>query len=233
MNFKPIESNTAVYKKIVTQIQNMIMNGDLKKGDRLPPERQLAEMLGVGRPAVKQAISALEMMGMVTSRQGDGNYISSDYADVFNPLAMRFYLDNGSIDDVFEFRYVMEVQMASLAAMKINDEQIEEFEKLMQEIKEIIHERDAIEKRTVYNNKFHYMVVGICGNAMMKAIYASIMDMVSETIRMTDGVEFYESHMKIFEAIKARNPKKAAYYMAIHFKKKFPNYQYYMELHEE
>ena len=52
--FQPIEENVSVYKKVVAQIQEMIMHGELKKGDRLPPERQLAEMLGVGRPALKQ-----------------------------------------------------------------------------------------------------------------------------------------------------------------------------------
>ena len=70
--FQPIEENVSVYKKVVAQIQEMIMHGELKKGDRLPPERQLAEMLGVGRPALKQAISALEVLGIIRSRQGAG-----------------------------------------------------------------------------------------------------------------------------------------------------------------
>ena len=90
--FQPIEENVSVYKKVVAQIQEMIMHGELKKGDRLPPERQLAEMLGVGRPALKQAISALEVLGIIRSRQGDGNYITADTVEVINPLAMQFYL---------------------------------------------------------------------------------------------------------------------------------------------
>ena len=84
--FQPIEENVSVYKKVVAQIQEMIMHGELKKGDRLPPERQLAEMLGVGRPALKQAISALEVLGIIRSRQGDGNYITADTVEVINPI---------------------------------------------------------------------------------------------------------------------------------------------------
>ena len=122
--FQPIEENVSVYKKVVAQIQEMIMHGELKKGDRLPPERQLAEMLGVGRPALKQAISALEVLGIIRSRQGDGNYITADTVEVINPLAMQFYLKNGKMDDILEFRYIMEVQMASLAAAKITEEEI-------------------------------------------------------------------------------------------------------------
>ena len=49
-------------------------------------------MLGVGRPALKQAISALEVLGIIRSRQGDGNYITADTVEVINPLAMQFYL---------------------------------------------------------------------------------------------------------------------------------------------
>ncbi len=232
MNFKPVEANTAVYKKIVSQIQEMVMNGSLRKGDRLPPERQLAETLNVGRPALKQAISALEMMGIITSRQGDGNYITSDYVDVFNPLAMRFYLENGDMDDVLEFRYTMEVQMASLAAMKITDEQIEDFAQFMEDLRDESKSSMDLERRTYLNNVFHARIVDICGNPLMKSIYLSIMGLISEQIKFTDGVEFYESHQRIFEAIRDHDPKRAAYYMSMHFKNKFPNYQYYRDMQE-
>ncbi len=228
--FQPIEGNVSVYKKVVIQIQNMIMNGELKKGDRLPPERQLAEMLNVGRPALKQALSALEVLGIIRSRQGDGNYITSDSVDILNPLAIRFYLDNGNSDDVLEFRYIMEVQMASLAAMKITEEQIEEFQDFMDSMKREIRDREELEKRIFYNNLFHYRIVSICDNHLIKSIYASIMDLISEQLSQTDGVHFYESHLKIFEAIKARKPREAAYYMAEHFQNKFPNYQYYLDI---
>ena len=74
-------------------------------------------------------------------------------------------------------------------------------------------------------------MVNLSGNQLIRLIYSSIMDLVSDQIRQTDGMYFYESHLKIFEAIKNRNPKEAAYYMAEHFQNKFPNYQYYMDVH--
>ncbi len=227
--FQPIEGNISVYKKVVIQIQNMIMNGELKKGDRLPPERQLAEMLQVGRPALKQALSALEVLGIIRSRQGDGNYITSDSMDVLNPLAIRFYLDNGNSDDVLEFRYIMEVQMASLAAMKITEEQIDDFQNLMDSMKREIQDGAELEKRIFYNNLFHYKIVSICDNNLIKSIYGSIMDLISDQISQTDGMHFYESHWKIFQAIKEGKPGEAAFYMSEHFQNKFPNYEYYLE----
>ena len=229
--FQPIESNVAVYKKIVVQIQDMILKGELKKGDRLPPERQLAETLGVGRPALKQAISALEVLGIIRSRQGNGNYITADTMEVFNPLAIRFYLDSNSSDDILEFRYIMEVQMASLAAIKITDEQLSDFQALMDEIKENTNEETPLETRQRYNNLFHMRIVEICGNRLMISIFNSILSLIADQIRFTDGVRFYESHLKIFDAIKAGDPKGAAYYMAEHFENKFPYYRYYKSIH--
>ena len=92
--FQPIEENVSVYKKVVAQIQEMIMHGELKKGDRLPPERQLAEMLGVGRPALKQAISALVQIFNISiiikrlrpKRDNSAQMIRSSFCTRFNNL---------------------------------------------------------------------------------------------------------------------------------------------------
>ncbi len=98
-------------------------------------------------------------------------------------------------------------------------------------MKEAIAGGADLKTRQYYNNLFHFRVVNLSGNQLIRLIYSSIMDLVSDQIRQTDGMYFYESHLKIFEAIKNRNPKEAAYYMAEHFQNKFPNYQYYMDVH--
>ena len=225
--FQPIENNLSIYKRIVLQIQEMIRSGELKKGDRLPPERQLAEMLQVGRPAVKQAISALEAMGIVTCLQGNGNYITSDLGNVFSPIVMQFYLDNGNLDDILEFRYILEVQTASLAALKITDEQVKEFAELLREMKEASEKENAIETRKKYNGLFHSFIIDLCGNHFISSVYQNIMELIADQIGFTDGVNFYESHEIIYEAIVTHNPIAAAKNMSEHFKNKFPDYQYY------
>ena len=229
--FQPIESNVSVYKKIAAQIQDMIERGELKKGDRLPPERQLAEMLQVGRPALKQAISALEMMGVIRSRQGDGNYVASDSVELLNPLAVRSYLDHKNGDDILEFRYIMEVQMAALAAVKITREQLAEFQELMDAMRRETEAGADMAKRKFYNNLFHYQIVELCDNKLIESIYSSMMGLISDHISYTDGKDFYKSHLRIFEAIKAGNSAGAARCMAEHFQNKFPNYQYYQAIY--
>lgn len=225
--FQPIEENTPVYKKVMEQIQRMIIEGELKKGDKLPPERDLAEMMQVSRPALKQAISALEALGIVSSRQGDGNYITSDVVSVLNPLTIRFLLDNGDSTDILEFRYCMEVQLAALACVKRTKGQLKELEKLLEKMKGV----RTISERQYYNNLFHFSIIKISGNKLVISIYENIMNLIGSQIKMTDGTNFYESHSLIYEAIKNQEPEKAAHYMAIHFKNKFPNCSFYDKLY--
>ena len=216
--FQPIESNVSVYKKIAAQIQDMIERGELKKGDRLPPERQLAEMLQVGRPALKQAISALEMMGVIRSRQGDGNYVASDSVELLNPLAVRSYLDHKNGDDILEFRYITREQLA-------------EFQELMDAMRRETEAGADMAKRKFYNNLFHYQIVELCDNKLIESIYSSMMGLISDHISYTDGKDFYKSHLRIFEAIKAGNSAGSERCMAEHIQNKFPNYQHYQAIY--
>lgn len=221
--FKPIEENEKVYKKIMKQIQNLILNNTLKPGDKLPPERQLAETFKVGRPAVKQALSALEALNIVQCRHGDGNYITMESPEVFNPLAIKFCLNNGDENDIVEFRYILEVQMASLAAVKITDAQIDDFENLIDEMKNA----NTPEERAYYNKLFHTRIVEICGNKLIESIYEGITDLINMQVQVLDGENFYQSHLCIFDAIKNRDPVTASLCMSNHFENKFPNYKYY------
>lgn len=225
--FEQISSNTQVYKKVMAQIQEMIVSGQLKKGDRLPAERQLAETMNVGRSALKQALSALEALGFITSRHGDGNYITSDSIGVINPVSLHFYLESGKEDDILEFRFMIEVQLASLAALKITEQQTKEFASLVEDMRGAI----SIDERRYYNNLFHFRIVDICDNMLIKTIYNDIMSLIAHLIRHTDGHQFFESHYQIFDAIRKHKPQAAANAMANHFQRKFPNYKYYKNLY--
>lgn len=221
--FKNVEENDKIYKKVMDQIVELILSGKLKKGDKLPPERQLAEELSVGRPTLKQALSALEALGIINSRHGGGNYITFDTSNVFNPLVLKFYLNEGKQFDILEFRYILEIQMARLAALKSSSEQIEALSVIIEKMKNVT----CLDERLDLNSQFHLEIAKISGNALIFSIYDSIVDLVIKQTLLTDGVEFYESHRKIFEAIKNKDPEKASLYMSQHFKQKFPNYKYY------
>lgn len=224
--FEQIEGNEKIYKKVMKQIQNLIFDGKLNVGEKLPPERQLAEELNVSRPVIKQAISALEAIGIVDSRHGDGNYIVSDSGDLFNTTSINFYLNKGQDNDILEFRYILEVKFAGMAALKATDQQLDEMEKILEKMKYV----SSKEERLELNNSFHREIIKISGNLLIINFYDSILDLIIKHLSFTDGLGFYQNHLAIFEAIKNKDPQLAARNMAKHFTDKFPNYKYYDQL---
>ncbi len=224
--FEQIEGNEKIYKKVMNQIQNLILDGKLTIGQKLPPERQLAEELNVSRPVIKQAISALEVIGVIESRHGNGNYIVSNSGDLFNTAAINFYLNKGNDIDILEFRYILEVKFAGMAALKATPQQLDDIEKILNKMKHVTSSQDRFE----LNTSFHREIIKISGNLLIISFYDSILELIIKHISFTDGIGFYENHLAIFNAIKERNPQLAARNMAIHFTDKFPNYKYYDQL---
>ena len=120
--FKPVK-NMKVYEQVVDQIKEMVRIGQIKKGDKLPTERVMAEELQVSRTSIREAMRALEVVGLIESRQGAGNYIREEFDDVLlEPLSIVFMLQNGTNKDIFELREVLELSTIFLSVMRISDE---------------------------------------------------------------------------------------------------------------
>ena len=115
-------SNKKVYEQVIEQIQDNIMDGTFKKGDKLPSERDLSETMGVSRTSIREALRVLETMGVVESRQGEGNFICSNIEkSLLQPLSMMFKLNEGSWSDIFELRNVLEIECARLSALRATE----------------------------------------------------------------------------------------------------------------
>ena len=133
--FSPIK-NTKVYEQVIIQIKDMIDKGTLKKGDKLPSERNLVEQLMVSRASIREALRALEVIGLIECRQGEGNYIKASFQDnLFEPLSIMFMLEGSNPEAIWELRKIMEVEAAGLAAKKITDEQLKELKAITQRFK--------------------------------------------------------------------------------------------------
>ncbi|MCD8052847.1 MAG: FadR family transcriptional regulator [Lachnospiraceae bacterium] len=221
--FTPIVNNDKTYKKVLMQLQGLIFDGTLKSGDKLPPERQLAATLEVSRPVLKQALSILEAMNVVECRQGDGNYILPLEENLFNPIVLQFYSAHGQSEDILEVRYILEVQAAKLAARRAEPWQLDRLD----EIVERMQDWETLEDRIRLNSEFHGAIHRLVGNPLLTALYQSIMKLVEQQIRYTDGIDFYTSHKEIVEALRTGDPEQARESMVKHFTDKFPDYDYY------
>ena len=123
--FSPLQKQQSVAEAISAEILDLLRQKELKPGDKLPPERDLAEMLGVSRPSLREALRALSIMKVVEVRQGDGTYVSAfKPEELVEHLEFVFMLDDSTMLQLFEARKIVETGNVALAAERISDEEI-------------------------------------------------------------------------------------------------------------
>lgn len=219
--FTPIKS-TKVYEHVIVQIENMIMDGTLKRGDKLPSERELVDKFKVSRTSIREALRALQVIGLIDSRQGEGNFIKQSFEDsLFEPLSIIFMLQGGKTEEIMEVRKIIEVRTAAIAAEKINDEQLSNLERLANAFKTSKDEKDNVE----LDKQFHYQIAQVTENFLIKNILNSmsfLMDSFLKEARSKILVDegnlsvLAAQHIKIYEAIKNHDDKMASEEMKKH-----------------
>jgi GntR family transcriptional repressor for pyruvate dehydrogenase complex len=213
-----------ISEEIVSQIKQLISKGDLKPGDRIPSERELATMLGVSRPSVREAIMVLEAMGFVESRQGGGTYVKAlTEASIMNPLAKLVEKrDPELLRSLAEVRMGLESWSAYLAAQRATDADIAEMRRLYR-----IMEKQAAKGgwSPDVDAEFHYAITAASHNSLQMHVLDSIHSLFHATIQVA-LMEFYQQqghvqlllahHRDIMEAIAAHDPETARRKMVEH-----------------
>jgi GntR family transcriptional repressor for pyruvate dehydrogenase complex len=129
---KPIKAKR-VSDQAYEQIRDLIFRGQLKPGDQIMPERELAQALGVSRPTVREAIKKLVTMGLLEHRQGQGTFVrSTDSQRKTNPLAAVIEGHDASLEELLEVRMGLEGQSVILAAQRATDEDLQVLEKALE-----------------------------------------------------------------------------------------------------
>lgn len=216
--------NTTVYEQVIQQFKSMILKGSLKKGDKLPSERDLSEKLGVSRTSVREALKALEIIGIVECRQGNGNFIKENFENnLFEPLSTIFLLNKCDPLEILQLRESLETQTAYSAAKNITDEDIKDLEKIL---KNLDDSHDEIENSKL-DKSFHYEIAKISGNFLIYNILqavSSLMDYFIQGARNailskeSRKAELSKQHNDILSALKERNSNKALESMRKHLK---------------
>lgn len=106
-----MDTGERAYEKIINYVEQQVMQGRYKKGDKLPPERELAALLGASRNSVREGLGILERMGAISSQQGAGNFISDNFEKtLIEVMTLMFILEEGTFREISEFRYALETQ---------------------------------------------------------------------------------------------------------------------------
>ncbi|ETA80161.1 FadR/GntR family transcriptional regulator [Youngiibacter fragilis] len=211
-----------VYETVIDQIKDMIISGELKKGDRLPPERDLVDTLHVSRTSIREALRALQIIGLVECRQGGGNFIRESFEDnLIEPLSLMFVLQNSRNLELIELRKSIEVQMAALAAVKIGDDELGELEEMIRRMKSGPSEAESVR----LDADFHYLIARSSGNKLMESILRAVSSLMDTFIKETREVllvnpgnneKLVKTHEDIVMALKSRDSSKAADAMERH-----------------
>lgn len=210
---------TKVYAEVASQIHRLIAQGRLEPGDRLPPERELAEMFGVSRTSVRDAIRVLEMRGLVEPRHGEGTVVKQIPIDaIVGPLADALAASKDLTADLFDMRRMLEPPLARVAALRATDEDITAMENILARQAERVRAGGiAIEE----DNAFHYRIATAAKNQVVLTLMDVVMDLLRESrARSLQGpgrAEMsLEGHRRILSAIRDRAPDAAAESMRLH-----------------
>jgi GntR family transcriptional repressor for pyruvate dehydrogenase complex len=219
--FVPIK-NKKVYEYVIEQIKDMIMDGELHIGDQLPSERDLSEKLGVCRASVREALRAMEIIGLIEIRQGEGSYITGNMeASLFEPLSMMFVLRKGDPMDILQLRMIIEVEAASMAAQKITEEQTKELSDILINLTAAVTEEESV----LYDTQLHYKIAEISGNYLIITLLNTLASLISRFIKNARGMilvgednkeTLIMEHKEICDAIIARDSSRATSAMKTH-----------------
>lgn len=210
-----------LHEQIADAIQTMIADGQLQRGSQLPPERELAKLLGVNRATLREAIRLLEQRGLVYMKVGSGTYVTeaipaSVMADC---IERQFVFGHCSHEDLVTLREILEPGLAVVAAERATEEDLERLKGLVEQIEEAFARGDHV-KNSEADTAFHVALAIATHNALIISISEGLQQVMlkwmlaqTEAFHLQEGAD---SHRAIYEAIAARNPVRAREAMEFH-----------------
>jgi GntR family transcriptional repressor for pyruvate dehydrogenase complex len=217
---------------IAKQIIEKIHHGEFQIGSKLLAERVIAEQMGVGRPAVREAICALQIAGVIESRPGDGNYVvkSNLSTQIFNQKesSALSLIEEGNPFEAFEARRAVETHTVLLAAERRSTDDLARLKESIDRIVNSIKEKDY-DSLIVADMKFHEAIASASGNFLLEKILTSLLDVMKQKLWTMIKRRYlvnearghlYEtqvSHTEIYEAIVNKDAKGAVALMNRHF----------------
>ncbi len=211
------EQGGKLYRGIVDAIRADIASGIYVPGSRLPAERDLTERFGVSRPTIREAMIALEMLGLVEARKGSGVFVLDSSVAASAPGESE--LDIGAFE-IIEARRLLEGEVAAVAATEINDAHLAELRLLMEQMADA--DSAAAE---VADRRFHICIAEATGNAVIIAAVTDFWDMrfrsplAKEVLRKAGSLGTQgrlDEHGRILRALETRNPVEARAAMRDH-----------------
>lgn len=210
-----------VAEQVAQQLLGLIQSGNLKPGQQLPPERELATILDVSRPSLREALRALSLLGVVKIRQGGGVYVSAlDPESLLGPIHFFISLDDHNIEDLFEARILVESAVTKLAAQKISDDQLVLLRGLVGDEDGLLDDPQRFIDADV---QFHRAIFDAAENSFLVRVATSLHVLGRASREITGYIpgvlkSSMKDHQKILAALEQRDPEKAGAAMERHLR---------------
>lgn len=209
MDINPINTKK-IYQSIIEQLVDMIKEGTLETGQRLPAERELARMFNVSRASLREAFSAMEIIGLVEVRQGEGTYITDFNIAPFINAVTPLFIKNESLEtDLLDFRKLLEVEAVRLAA-RGKPHNLLPMEKQLEIMEEAVKNNDS-HGGVLGDIEFHKAIFALTDNLVLKKAAEFTAYILESSIKFNrtrilqreeNAKVLYIQHKEIYEAIK-------------------------------
>jgi GntR family transcriptional regulator, transcriptional repressor for pyruvate dehydrogenase complex len=205
-----------VTTQIISRLKELISSGQLCPGMKLPPERDLSAAFGVSRSSLRHALKALEVMGVVVQRVGDGTYLAAEPDAILRePFELLLLIDRNTLEDLLETRMIVEPELAARAAERATTADLDVLRRTL-EVRPDVSQQEIIEA----DLRFHRGIFEAARNRICSRVFSLIHRSMSQSIDLTshlvDWSHTLEFHRPIYQAIEKRNPSKARQAMLAH-----------------
>lgn len=198
----------SVVSEVAERLLAHFTSGDIAAGTRLPSERQLAASLGVGRSAVREALAALEILGIVVIRPGSGTYLRDGMSELLpRTLSWGLMLGEPKTLELIEFRGGLEIQATQLAATRITDESLDRLQEALDAMAASIHDLPSFVEADA---SFHREIALSSGNQVLYEVLQSVRSLLRIWVdrALTDeghAQHALAEHRQVYEALKSRD----------------------------
>jgi GntR family transcriptional repressor for pyruvate dehydrogenase complex len=213
-------SKENVTQLLIQRFQEMLREGVLTQGTRLPPERDLAAHFNVARSSLRQALKVLEIMGVITQKVGDGSYLNTDTSAVLSvPMEFLFLLDDTSVEELTELRLLMEPGLARLAAQRATADDISLLRKSVKDLGSSGQDKlKLVSSDLLFHRAIFQASKNRAASSLFQTIHRAMAKMILVTSQLVELEHTLSFHKPIMHAIEQRNGDEAAILMADHLK---------------
>jgi len=205
----------SVVQSVINCLTDAIRSEELKPGDKIPPEPELAESLGVARSSVREAIKILTYLGVLESKRSEGTFVCSGYKEsMIDPMVYGILLNQDSFENLMELREMTEAGMMRLAIEHHEERELEELEVILGEMKDALElKENRVDTFFAADNRFHDKIAEMGKNPMADKINKVVRSLthavryqtVSAMILGGKSDKLLNTHIQLFDAIKKRD----------------------------